>query len=68
MIWPSRMKLEPTPVPRVIPMARRWPRASPLIANRTAIGQWEEFDLIHNGDGSVSLRSHAGVANLSRRR
>ncbi|HEX4790057.1 MAG TPA: glycoside hydrolase family 42, partial [Actinospica sp.] len=33
--------------------------ASPLIANRTAVGQWEEFDLIANADGSVSLRAHA---------
>ena len=33
--------------------------AAPLIANRTAIGPWEEFDLIHNADGSVSLRAHA---------
>jgi hypothetical protein len=30
-----------------------------LIANRTAIGPWEEFDLIANGNGSVSLRAHA---------
>jgi hypothetical protein len=33
--------------------------ANPLIANRTAIGGWESFDLINNADGSVSLRSHA---------
>ncbi|MFC4036609.1 right-handed parallel beta-helix repeat-containing protein [Streptomyces polygonati] len=33
--------------------------ASPLIANRTAIGAWESFDLLHNSDGSVSLRAHA---------
>ena len=33
--------------------------ASPLIANRTAIGTWEEFDLINNSDGSVSFRAHA---------
>jgi hypothetical protein len=33
--------------------------ASPLIANRTAIGQWEQFDLINNADGSVSFRAHA---------
>jgi len=32
---------------------------SPLIANRTAVGTWEEFDLISNADGSVSLRAHA---------
>ncbi|HEX4722524.1 MAG TPA: hypothetical protein VH333_08420 [Pseudonocardiaceae bacterium] len=33
--------------------------ASPLIANRTAVGAWEQFDLINNADGSVSLRAHA---------
>jgi hypothetical protein len=33
--------------------------ANPLIANRTAIGPWEEFDLINNADGSVSFRAHA---------
>ncbi|MYS23824.1 xylan 1,4-beta-xylosidase, partial [Streptomyces sp. SID4948] len=33
--------------------------ASPLIANRTAVGPWETFDLIGNSDGSVSLRAHA---------
>ena len=33
--------------------------ADPLIANRTAIGAWEEFDLITNPDGSISLRAHA---------
>jgi flagella basal body P-ring formation protein FlgA len=30
-----------------------------LIANRTAIGAWEEFDLINNADGSISLRALA---------
>jgi lysophospholipase L1-like esterase len=33
--------------------------ASCLIANRTAIGTWEQFDLINNPDGSVSFRAHA---------
>jgi glucosylceramidase len=33
--------------------------ADPLIANRTTIGTWEEFDLINNADGSVSFRAHA---------
>ncbi|MDT0319015.1 glycosyl hydrolase family 95 catalytic domain-containing protein [Streptomyces millisiae] len=33
--------------------------ASALIANRTAIGPWERFDLIDLGDGNVALRSHA---------
>jgi hypothetical protein len=30
--------------------------ASPLIANRTAIGPRESFDMIANADGTVSLR------------
>jgi lysophospholipase L1-like esterase len=33
--------------------------ASPLVANRTTIGNWETFDLLNNTDGSVSLRAHA---------
>ncbi|HEY0808335.1 MAG TPA: hypothetical protein VGD84_24925, partial [Pseudonocardiaceae bacterium] len=33
--------------------------SSPLIANRTAIGTWEQFDLINNPDGSISFRAHA---------
>ncbi len=33
--------------------------AAPLIANRTAIGAWEMFDMISNPDGSVSFRAHA---------
>ncbi|SFD97516.1 hypothetical protein SAMN05216251_10121 [Actinacidiphila alni] len=33
--------------------------ASPLIANRTAIGQWEQFDEIDQGGGYIALRSHA---------
>ena len=33
--------------------------SAPLIANRTAIGPWESFDLVENADGSVSLRAHA---------
>ncbi|HEX4791643.1 MAG TPA: arabinofuranosidase catalytic domain-containing protein [Actinospica sp.] len=32
--------------------------AAPLIANRTAIGPWEEFDLVHD-TVPVSLRAHA---------
>jgi len=35
--------------------------AAPLIANRTAIGPWEQFDLINNADGSVSFRAHANT-------
>ncbi|MCU1675859.1 MAG: hypothetical protein JWM93_617, partial [Frankiales bacterium] len=33
--------------------------ASPLIANKTAIGTWEQFDRITNADGTISLRAHA---------
>ena len=33
--------------------------SSPLIANRTAIGPWEQFDLIDAGGGLVALRAHA---------
>ncbi|MBS2539792.1 peptidase S8 [Catenulispora sp. NF23] len=33
--------------------------ASPLIANRTAIGGWEQFDLIDLGGGNIALLSHA---------
>ena len=31
--------------------------AASLIANRTAVGLWETFQLLHNGDGSVTLRA-----------
>ncbi|MFD5073418.1 xylosidase [Streptomyces sp. NPDC058371] len=30
-----------------------------LIANRTAIGPWEQFDMVDSGSGTVALRSHA---------
>ena len=33
--------------------------ASPLIANRTAIGLWEQFDLLNAGNGNIALRAHA---------
>ncbi|OKI54674.1 hypothetical protein A6A27_31670 [Micromonospora sp. CB01531] len=33
--------------------------ASPLIANRTAIGTWEKFDQIDLGNGNIALRAHA---------
>ncbi|WP_242468535.1 lectin [Burkholderia plantarii] len=33
--------------------------SQPLIANRTAIGPWEQFDLVDAGGGAVALRSHA---------
>lgn len=32
---------------------------SSLIANRTAIGTWEQFDEINEGNGNIVLRSHA---------
>ena len=33
--------------------------ASPLIANRTAIGSWETFDLIDLGSSNVALKAHS---------
>jgi hypothetical protein len=33
--------------------------AAPLIANRTAIGPWEQFDEIDAGGGHIALRAHA---------
>ena len=33
--------------------------ASPLIANRTAIGAWEQFDVLDAGGGNIALRAHA---------
>jgi len=33
--------------------------ASPLIANRTAVGTWEQFDEIDLGNGNIALRAHA---------
>jgi len=33
--------------------------ASPLIANRAAIGQWELFDEIDLGNGNIALQAHA---------
>src|SRR6266511_681808 len=30
----------------------------PLIANRTAIGTWETFDMLDAGNGNIALRSH----------
>jgi lysophospholipase L1-like esterase len=32
---------------------------SALIANRTAIGPWEQFDEIDQGNGAIALRAHA---------
>jgi lysophospholipase L1-like esterase len=32
---------------------------SPLIANRTAVGPWEQFDRIDLGNGRIGLRAHA---------
>ncbi|WP_327286917.1 xylosidase [Streptomyces sp. NBC_01198] len=33
--------------------------ASPLIASRTSVGPWEQFDLLDQGGGNVALRAHA---------
>jgi type 1 glutamine amidotransferase len=33
--------------------------ANPLIANRTAIGSWEQFDELNQGNGNIALRAHA---------
>ena len=33
--------------------------AAPLIANRAAIGQWEQFDQVDQAGGAIALRSHA---------
>jgi hypothetical protein len=33
--------------------------AAALIANRTAVGSWETFDMTTVGSGTVSLKSHA---------
>jgi hypothetical protein len=33
--------------------------SSPLIANRTAIGPWEQFDEVDEGNGNIALRAHA---------
>jgi hypothetical protein len=33
--------------------------ASPLIANRTTIGTWEQFDMLDAGKGNIALRAHA---------
>lgn len=32
---------------------------SALIANRTAVGNWEKFDMVDTGSGTVALYSHA---------
>ncbi|WP_433055453.1 GH25 family lysozyme [Dactylosporangium sp. CS-033363] len=32
---------------------------SPLIANRDAIGVWEQYDMVNAGNGDVALRSHS---------
>lgn len=37
----------------------RWLRQAPLIANRDVVGPWEKFQVINNGDGSISLRANA---------
>jgi subtilisin family serine protease len=32
---------------------------APLVANRTGVGQWEQFDQVDAGGGYVALRAHA---------
>ncbi|MFL9875615.1 twin-arginine translocation signal domain-containing protein [Paraburkholderia megapolitana] len=32
---------------------------APLIANRTAVGQWEQFDMVNAGNGDIALLAHA---------
>ncbi len=39
--------------------------AAPLIANRTAVGPWEQFDQIDLGNGRVALRAHANNRYVS---
>ncbi|MGI5241168.1 GDSL-type esterase/lipase family protein [Dactylosporangium sp. CA-139066] len=39
--------------------------AAALIANRTAVGPWEQFDLADLGGGRVSLRAHANNKYVS---
>jgi hypothetical protein len=45
-------------LPRTCPRPGTRP-ASPLIANRTAIGAWEQFDLLSPSSGNIALRAHA---------
>ncbi|MFB7493585.1 xylosidase [Streptomyces sp. NPDC056161] len=33
--------------------------AAPLIADRTAVGEWEKFDVLDAGGGNIALRAHA---------
>ncbi|MFD4530426.1 xylosidase [Streptomyces sp. NPDC058470] len=33
--------------------------AASLVANRTAVGPWEQFDVLDAGGGNIALRSHA---------
>ncbi|WP_344610089.1 GDSL-type esterase/lipase family protein [Dactylosporangium salmoneum] len=33
--------------------------AAPLVANRTAVGPWEQYDRIDLGSGRIALRAHA---------
>lgn len=39
--------------------------SEPLVANRTGIGFWETFTLVHNQDGTVSFRSYANDLYVS---
>jgi lysophospholipase L1-like esterase len=36
-----------------------------LIANRTAIGPWETFDMLDEGSGNIALRAHANSTFVS---
>ncbi|MDQ1495165.1 MAG: hypothetical protein QOG69_1648, partial [Actinomycetota bacterium] len=39
--------------------------AAPLIANATAVGTAQQYDLVNNADGSVSYRAHANNAYVT---
>ncbi|MFF7154227.1 hypothetical protein [Streptomyces sp. NPDC008139] len=39
--------------------------AAALIANRTAIGAWEQFDMTDAGGGNIALRAHANNRYVS---
>ncbi|MGW3412580.1 fascin domain-containing protein [Streptomyces sp. NPDC000888] len=45
--------------PHDLTHALRFPLSHPLIADRTAIGTWETFQLVHNSNGTVSLLASA---------
>ncbi|MFK4120298.1 xylosidase [Streptomyces longwoodensis] len=39
--------------------------AAPLVANRAAVGPWEQFDQVDAGGGTVALRAHANGRYVS---